>query len=30
MTAVSPDGTVTQYRAIVTSDGEVTILDWPQ
>ena len=30
MTAVSPDGTVTQYRAIVTSDGEVQILDWPQ
>ena len=30
MTAVSPDGTVTQYLAIVTSDGEVEILDWPQ
>ena len=30
MTAVAPDGTVTQYRAIVTSDGEVQILDWPQ
>ena len=30
LTAVLPDGTVTQYRAIVTSDGEVQILDWPQ
>ena len=30
MTAVLPDGTVTQHLAIVTSDGEVEILDWPQ
>ena len=30
MTAVLPDGTVTEYRAIVTSDGKIEILNWPQ
>ena len=29
VTATLPDGTVITYQALVTSDGEVQILDWP-
>ena len=29
VTATLPDGTVITYQALVTSDGKVTILNWP-